>query len=55
MIARRLTYHGNVHWGYPFPLSFLQSCRILGGVTVVLRGPGMALAARLPFVRGKIV
>jgi hypothetical protein len=38
MIAIRLTYNGNVDWVYPFPLSFLQSCHSLGGVTVVLRG-----------------
>ena len=42
MIARRLAYNGNVDWVYPFPLSFLQSCYSLGGVTVVLRGPGVA-------------
>jgi hypothetical protein len=55
MIAIRLTYHGNADWDYPFPLSFLQSCHSLGGVTVVLRGRGMALTARLPSMRGKIV
>ena len=43
MIAIRLTYNGNVDWVYPAPLSLLQSCHSLGGVKVVLRGPGMAL------------
>jgi len=55
MIATRLTYNGNVNWVYPFPLSFLQSCHSLGGVTVVLRGPGVALTVCLPSARGKIV
>jgi hypothetical protein len=41
MIAICLTCNGNVDWVYPFPLSFLQSCHSLGGVKVVLRGPGM--------------
>jgi hypothetical protein len=55
MIAIRRTYHGNVDWVYPFPLSLLQSCHSLGGVKVVLRGPGVALAACLPSACGKIV
>ena len=55
MIAIRLTYNGNVDWAYPCPLSFLQPCHSLGGVTVVLRGPGVALTACLPSARGKIV
>jgi hypothetical protein len=45
MIAIRLTYNGNVDWVYPAPLSLLQSCHSLGGVKVVLRGPGMVLTA----------
>ena len=40
MIAIRLTYNDNVNWVYPFPLSLLQSRHSLGGVKVVLRGPG---------------
>jgi hypothetical protein len=55
MIALRLTYNGNVDWAYPFPRSFLQPCRSLGGVTVALRGPGAALTGRMPSARGKIV
>jgi len=55
MIAIRLTYNGNVDWVYPFPLSLLQSWHSPGGVTVVWRGPGMALTACLPSARGKIV
>ena len=55
MIAIRLTYNGNADWVYPFPLSFLQSCLSLGGVKVVLRGPGMVLTACMPSARGKIV
>jgi hypothetical protein len=55
MIATRLTYNGNVDWVYPFPLSLLQSCHSLGGVTVVLRGPGMVLTAGMPSACGKIV
>jgi hypothetical protein len=55
MIALRLTYNGNVDWVYPFPRSFLQSCHSLGGVTVVLRGPGMVLTAGMPSACGKIV
>jgi hypothetical protein len=55
MIAIRRTYNGNVDWVYPFPLSFLPSCHSLGGVKVVLRGPGMALTVCMPSARGKIV
>jgi hypothetical protein len=55
MIAIRLTYNGNAGWVDPFPLSFLQSCQSLGGVKVVLRGPGMVLAADMPSACGKIV
>ena len=55
MIAIRLTYNGNVDWVYSFPLSFLKSCHSLGGVKVVLRGPGMALTACMPSACGKIV
>jgi len=55
MIATRLTYNGNVNWVYPFPLSFLPSWHSLGGVTVVLRGPGVALTVCLPSACGKIV
>ena len=55
MIAMRRTYNGNVDWVYPFPLSFLQSCHSLGGVKVVLRGPGVALTACMPSARVKIV
>ena len=55
MIAIRLTYNGNVDWVYPFPQSFLQSCHSLGGVKVVLRGPGMVLTACMPSACGKIV
>jgi len=55
MIALRLTCNGNLNWVYPFPLSFLQSCHSLGGVTVALRGPGMALTACMPSACGKIV
>jgi hypothetical protein len=55
MIAIRLTSNGNADWVYPVPLSLLQSCHGLGGVNVVLRGPGVALAACLPSARGKIV
>ena len=55
MIAIRLTYNGNVDWVYPAPLSLLQSCHSLGGVKVVLRGPGMALTVCMPSARGKIV
>jgi hypothetical protein len=55
MIAMSRTYNGNVDWVYPFRLSLLQSCHSLGGVTVVLRGPGMVLTACLPSARGKIV
>jgi hypothetical protein len=55
MIAIRLTHHGNVNWVYPFPLSLLQLCHSLGGVKVVLPGPGVALSACLPSARGKIV
>ena len=55
MIAIRRTYNGNVDWVYPIPLSFLQSCRSLGGVKVVSRGPGMALTACMPSACGKIV
>ena len=55
MIARRLTYYGNVDWAYPFPLSLLQSCHSLGGVKAVLRGPGVALTACMPSACGKIV
>jgi hypothetical protein len=55
MIALRRTYNGNADWVCPFPLSLLQSCHRLGGVTVVLRGPGMALTAGMPSARGKIV
>jgi hypothetical protein len=55
MIAIRLTYNGNVDWAYPFPLSLLQSCHSLGGVKVVLRGPGMILTAGMPSACGKIV
>jgi hypothetical protein len=55
MIAIRLTYNGNVDWVYPFPLSFLQLCHSLGGVKVVLRGPGMVLTACMPSACGKIV
>jgi len=55
MIAIRLTYNGNANWVYPFPLSLLQSCHSLGGVKVLLRGPGVALTACLPSARGKIV
>jgi hypothetical protein len=55
MIAIRLTYNGNVDWVYPFPLSLLQSCHSLGGVTVASRGPGMVLTAGLPSACGKIV
>ena len=55
MIAIRLTYNGNVDWVYPLPLSFLQSCHSLGGVKVVLRGPGMVLTACMQSACGKIV
>ena len=55
MIAIRLTYNGNVDWVYPLPPSFLQSCHSLGGVKVVLRGPGMVLTACMPSACGKIV
>ena len=55
MIVMRLTYNGNVDWVYPCPLSLLQSCHSLGGVKVVLRGPGVALTAGMPSARGKIV
>ena len=55
MIAIRVAYNGNVDWVYPFPLSFLQSCHSLGGVKVVLRGPGMVLTACMPSACGKIV
>jgi hypothetical protein len=55
MIAMRRTCNGNVDWVYPFPLSLLQSCYSLGGVTVVLRGPGTALTAGMPSACGKIV
>jgi hypothetical protein len=55
MIAIRLTYNGNVDWVYRFPPSFLQSCHSLGGVKVVVRGPGMVLAACMPSACGKIV
>ena len=55
MIAIRLTYNGNVDWVYPFPLSLLQSWHSLGGVKVVLRGPGMALTVCMPSACGKIV
>ena len=55
MIAIRLTYNGNADWVYPFPLSFLQSCHSLGGVKVVLRGPGVVLTACMPSACGKIV
>jgi hypothetical protein len=55
MITIRLTYNGNVDWVYPFPLSLLQSCHSLGGMKVVLRGPGVALTACMPSARGKIV
>jgi hypothetical protein len=55
MIAIRLTYNGNVDRVYPFPRSLLQWCHSLGGVTVVLRGPGMALTAGMPSARGKII
>ena len=55
MIALRLTYNGNVDWVYPFPLSFLQSRHSPGGVTVVLRGPGMVRTACTPSAGGKIV
>jgi hypothetical protein len=55
MIAIRLTYNGNADWVYPFPLSLLPSCHRLGGVKVVLRGPGVALTACLPSACGKIV
>jgi hypothetical protein len=55
MIAICLTYNGNVDWVYPFPLSLLQSCHSLGGMKVVLRGPGVALTACMPSARGKIV
>ena len=55
MIAIRLTDNGNVDWVYPFPLSFLQSCHGPGGVTVVLRGPGMVLTAGMSSACGKIV
>jgi hypothetical protein len=55
MIAIRLTYNGNVDWVYPFPRSLLQSWHSLGGVKVVLRGPGVAMTACMPSARGKIV
>jgi hypothetical protein len=55
MIAIRLTCNGNVDWVYPCPLSLLQLCHSPGGVTVVLRGPGMVLTACLPSACGKIV
>jgi hypothetical protein len=55
MIVIRLTSNGNVDWVYPFPLSLLQSCRSLGSVKVVLRGPGMALTVCVPSACGKIV
>ena len=55
MIAIRLTYNGNADWVYPCPLSLLQSCHSLGGVKVVLRGPGVGLTACLSSARGKIV
>jgi hypothetical protein len=54
MIALRLTYNGNPDWVDPFPRSFLQSCHS-PGVTVVLRGPGMALTAGTPSACGKII
>jgi hypothetical protein len=34
---------------------FLQLCHSLGGVKVVLRGPGMVLTACMPSACGKIV
>jgi hypothetical protein len=55
MIAIGLTYNATLDWVYRFPLSFLQSCHRLGGVTVVLRGPAMALTAGMPSACGKIV
>ena len=55
MIAIRLTYNGNVNWVYSFPLSFLPSWHSLGGVEVVLRGPGVVLTVCMPSACGKIV
>ena len=55
MIALRLTDNGNVDWVYLFPLSLLRSCHRPGGVTAVLRGPGMVLTAGMPSAGGKIV
>ena len=55
MIAIRPTYNGNADWVYPCPLSLLHSCHSLGGVKVVLRGPGVALTACMPSAHGKIV
>jgi hypothetical protein len=55
MIAIRLTCNGNVNWAYPFRLSLLQSCHSLGGVKVVLRGPGVGLTVCMPSACGKIV
>jgi hypothetical protein len=55
MIAIRRTYNGNADWAYPFPLSLLPSWHSLGGVEVVLRGPGVALTVYMPSAGGKIV
>jgi len=53
MIAIRLTYNGNADWVDLFPLNLLQSCHSLGGVKVVLRGPGVVLTACLSSARAR--